>query len=59
MTITCKFSKHGLKRMEERNIKREWVEMKIDYDKKVDALYIQLLDDPVSDIEEINNGDIR
>ena len=59
MTTTCKFSKHGLKRMEERNIKREWVEMKIDYDKKVDALYIQLLDDPVSDIEEINNGDIR
>ncbi len=26
MTPTCKFSKHGLKRMEERNIKREWVE---------------------------------
>ncbi len=30
--------------------------MKIDYDKEVDALYIQLLDDPVSETEEISDG---
>jgi len=30
--------------------------MKIDYDKEVDALYIQLLDEPVEESEEIRDG---
>ena len=30
--------------------------MKIDYDKEVDALYIQLLEEPVEESEEIRDG---